>query len=150
MADLIPDAPVMGALRTPFIGTDRPKDKTIFDMIEEFHVAFGHPVNGFINRKQIELRTTLIMEETSEALEELDAEPNDVDKIKLTKELADVLYVVIGTAVAFGLPLEKAFKEVHRSNMSKLGADGKPILREDGKVLKGPNYSEADIGQFLS
>jgi predicted HAD superfamily Cof-like phosphohydrolase len=90
------------------------------------------------------------MEETSEALEELDAEPNDVDKIKLTKELADVLYVVIGTAVAFGLPLEKAFKEVHRSNMSKLGADGKPILREDGKVLKGPNYSEADIGQFLS
>ena len=60
-------------------------------------------------------------------------------KAALTKELSDLLYVVYGTALAFGLPLDPAFNRVHESNMSKL-VDGKPLYREDGKVLKGPNY----------
>lgn len=59
----------------------------------------------------------------------------------IIKELADLLYVLAGFAVTFGIDLEEAFRRVHRSNMSKLGADGKPIYREDGKVLKGPNYA---------
>lgn len=63
-----------------------------------------------------------------------------VDKRKLAKELSDLLYVVYDTAQYFGIDIDRAFDEVHKSNMSKLGEDGKPVYREDGKVLKGPNY----------
>jgi predicted HAD superfamily Cof-like phosphohydrolase len=73
-----------------------------------------------------------------------------IDPKKLTKELADLLYIVYGTAVTFGLPLEEVFTEVHRSNMSKLGADGKPLYRADGKVLKGPNYQEPDLDRYFT
>jgi predicted HAD superfamily Cof-like phosphohydrolase len=68
---------------------------------------------------------------------------------RLLKELADLRYVVEGAAVSFGLPFEEAFSEVHRSNMSKLGPDGQPMYREDGKVLKGPGYFEADMTRFV-
>jgi predicted HAD superfamily Cof-like phosphohydrolase len=56
------------------------------------------------------------------------------------KEMADLIYVLLGTAVAMGMDIDTAFKRVHRSNMSKLGPDGKPVMRADGKVLKGPEY----------
>src|SRR5437870_2018759 len=67
----------------------------------------------------------------------------------LLKELSDLRYVTEGCAVTLGLPHEDAYVEVHRSNMSKLGEDGKPIYRKDGKVLKGPNYREADMVALL-
>ena len=63
----------------------------------------------------------------------------------MLKELADVQYVLSGMAVSLGLPLQEAFNRVHKSNMSKAGADGKAIRREDGKVLKGPSYVEASM-----
>ena len=63
--------------------------------------------------------------------------------------LTDILYVTYGAGHAFGIDLDKCFTEVQRSNMSKLGEDGKPIYREDGKVMKGPNFSEPDLESIL-
>jgi predicted HAD superfamily Cof-like phosphohydrolase len=80
----------------------------------------------------------------------MDLYNGDGDVAKLAKEMADMLYVIYGTFDLLGLPADKVFNEVHRSNMSKLGPDGLPVLRSDGKVLKGPNYSEADIEAVLS
>ena len=70
-------------------------------------------------------------------------------KAALLKELCDLQYVLSGFAVTFGLPFDEAFKRVHESNMSKLGPDGKPIYREDGKVLKGPNYKKPDLSDLV-
>lgn len=86
-----------------------------------------------------------------ELVEYLDACNND-DLVEVTDALADQLYILLGTMVAHGMTdiIEDVFDEVHRSNMSKLGEDGKPIYREDGKVLKGPNFSKPNIGQFLT
>lgn len=86
-----------------------------------------------------------------ELVEYLDACNND-DLVEVTDALADQLYILLGTMVAHGMTniIEQVFDEVHRSNMSKLGEDGKPIYREDGKVLKGPNFSKPNIGQFLT
>jgi len=86
-----------------------------------------------------------------ELIEYLEACNND-DLVEVTDALADQLYILLGTMVAHGMQdiIEDVFDEVHRSNMSKLGADGKPIYREDGKVLKGPNFTPPNIEQFLS
>lgn len=137
---------------------------SVFDMLEEFHRTYGAAINIDIRSekgiKLKELRESLIVEESQEVCSELfpvDYIPTDRGKLeveavvniqKLTKELADLMYVTIGTAVTFGLPLEEVFAEVHKSNMSKLGEDGKPVYREDGKVLKGPNYKEPDLEKF--
>jgi len=86
-----------------------------------------------------------------ELVEYLDACNND-DLVEITDALADQLYILLGTMIAHGMQdiIGDVFNEVHRSNMSKLGEDGKPIYREDGKVLKGPNFSKPNIEQFLT
>jgi predicted HAD superfamily Cof-like phosphohydrolase len=86
-----------------------------------------------------------------ELLEYLEACNND-DLVEITDALADQLYILLGTMVAHGMQdiIEDVFNEVHRSNMSKLGEDGKPIYREDGKILKGPNFTPPNIEQFLT
>lgn len=91
---------------------------------------------------QMELRRELVMEEANEVRTAESPE-------ELTKELADLLYVVYGMAVTFGLPIDEVFERVHRSNMSKLGDDGKPIYRDDGKVLKGPNYQPPKLDDLF-
>ena len=122
-----------------------------YDAVKAFTLAMGQPVGRDIikERDLLKMRTKLIEEETKEAAQETlweDALGNPViDKAELTKELADLLYVTYGMAVTFGLPIDEVFERVHRSNMSKLGDDGKPIYREDGKVLKGPNYQPPDL-----
>ena len=113
------------------------------DQVSAFTKAMGQAFDQKPTREAAQLRQKLIMEEAGEVFEELDRDV--INKVALTKELADLLYVVHGTAVAFGLPLEPAFVRVHESNMSKFGDDGKPIYREDGKVLKGPNYHKPDL-----
>lgn len=98
----------------------------------------------------------LITEEANEVIAELNnliyaptfAASDEVLR-RLLKELADLRYVVEGAAVTFGLPIDEAYTEVHRSNMSKLGPDGLPLYRADGKVLKGPNYREPDMERFI-
>lgn len=94
------------------------------------------------------LRYNLGKEELSEYLEAC----NNGDLVEITDALADQLYILLGTMVSHGLQdlIEDVFDEVHRSNMSKLGEDGKPIYREDGKILKGPNFSPPNIEKFLT
>lgn len=139
--------------------------KTNFELVRDFHFAFNkEPDPSFPTvpyKDTAILRGTLIKEEVIETFEEMgiyfDNEFSirsnplkmDIDLTKVAKELADILYVVYGTAAAYGIPIDNVFREVHRSNMSKLGEDGKPIYREDGKVLKGPNYSPANIDKIM-
>lgn len=128
----------------------------MFDKVLEFHETYGQAINAEPEYKLLKLRFDLLDEELHEVANEFAElsnartdEVRRIHKVKLTKELVDLLYVTFGAGVALGLPLKEAFDEVHRSNMSKLGEDGKPIYREDGKVLKGPNYSEANLEQFF-
>jgi predicted HAD superfamily Cof-like phosphohydrolase len=94
---------------------------------------------------RVNLRKALIQEEMLELFEALDS--NNMQEI--VKEACDLLYVVYGTGVEMGVDLDRALEIVHESNMSKLGEDGKPIYREDGKVLKGPYYHHADLREFV-
>ena len=134
-------------------------DRTTYDQVQEFHEAFGHPVNAVnINepdgtkwrelKEFLEFRRRLIDEELDELFESL----LNGDIENSLKEACDVKYVLDGTLVSIhGLPDPEPapFAEVHRSNMSKLGEDGKPLYRDDGKVLKGPKFSPADMSQFF-
>jgi predicted HAD superfamily Cof-like phosphohydrolase len=123
-------------------------------MMEEFHRAFGHPTNyidGF-TRDNIALRVKLNKEECAELNDELwQSLQDNIFTPNLLKEGADLLYVLLGTFVSLGLgeQLIEAFKRVHESNMSKLGEDGKPIYREDGKVMKGPNYKAPTLDDLI-
>lgn len=133
-------------------------------MMEEFHQAFGHPIgerNLFAveDRASIEkawkfhnLRVSLHAEECKELNDELWlAYVSEKISPNLLKEGADLLYVLLGTFVSLGLgdQLIEAYRRVHLSNMSKLGEDGKPIYREDGKVLKGPNYQPPNLDDLV-
>lgn len=119
----------------------------------EFHEAYRSHWFDYIEYPAMDnakLRASLIMEEAKEVCEELLHEDED-NMDKIAKEIVDLLYVTFGTIISYGLQdkIEACFDEVHRSNMSKLGEDGHPIYRDDGKVLKGPNYSVADIKSIL-
>lgn len=120
-------------------------------LVEEFHRAYHLPVADEPNipdETLRRLRLRLLKEEVKEYQDE-ETEIMAVSLAKIAKELADVIYVAFGTAATYGIPMDQVFEEVHRSNMSKLGVDGTPIKRGDGKVLKGPNYSPADIETIL-
>lgn len=128
----------------------------MFDKVLEFHKAFNLDINSKKTQKLLQLRFDLHDEEHNEVANEFanlnEARTKDEireAKICLTKEIADNIYVLLGTAVTFGLPIVEVFNATHESNMSKLGEDGKPVYREDGKVLKGPNYQIAKISQFF-
>ena len=119
-----------------------------FEDVKTFMETFGQIVRTkpqFPDEKTIQLRLNLIKEELSELEEAI--------KNKNLKEIADaltdILYVTYGAGYAYGINLDKCFKEVQRANMSKLGTDGKPIYNEKGKVMKGPNYSEPNLKQFV-
>ena len=99
----------------------------------------------FPNEMIIKLRYDLINEE----LEELNQAIKDKDIKEIADALTDILYVTYGAGHAFGIDLDKCFNEVQKSNMSKLGADGKPIYNESGKVMKGPSYFKPDLNKFL-
>lgn len=123
---------------------------TPFDMVLEFHEKFGVAVNQPFTEDLIHLRDALMSEEDEETHNELYAfEDGKICPKKLTKELADKMYVTIGTAITFGLPLEEVFAEVHKSNMSKLTKEGYVLRREDGKVLKSDQYQEPDLEKFF-
>ena len=129
---------------------------TMFNKVLEFHEAFNHPVGVPASLPLLALRFNLIDEEVKEVAEELanlsqaNSDSNIAStKMRLSKELCDLMYVVLGTGVALGLPLDDVFNEVHLSNMSKLDSDGKAILREDGKILKSENYKEPNLEQYF-
>ena len=121
---------------------------TNFTDVRVFMETFGQMVRTkpqFPDDKTMKLRYDLIKEELNEL--------EDAMKTKNLKEIADaltdILYVTYGAGFAYGIDLDKCFKEVQRANMSKLGEDGKPIFNEKGKVMKGPNYREPDLKQFV-
>lgn len=114
-------------------------DQAVAGMVREFHEVFGLPI-GDTTRTLNKLRADLIMEEALEAAEAVGVG----DPEWTAKELADLVYVAYGAALTMGIDLDRAVAEVHRSNMSKL-VDGRPFLRPDGKVLKGPNYVPPDM-----
>ena len=92
------------------------------------------------------LRISLIEEELNEFKEAI----KNRDLKEVADALTDILYVTYGAGHAFGINLDICFDEVQRSNMSKLGNDGKPIYNEHGKVMKGPNYFKPDLSKFLT
>ena len=121
---------------------------TNFESVGKFMETFGQEVKTkpeIPDAETVELRIELISEE----LEELWDACKDKDIVSIADALTDILYVTYGAGHAFGIDLDKCFAEVQKSNMSKLGKNGKPIYREDGKVMKGPNYSEPDLKNTL-
>ena len=125
--------------------------KKRIDAVTQFHSAFGLGVSeqpiASLGAAKNKLRFELMKEENEEYLE---AAQNG-DLVEVADALGDMLYILCGTIIEHGMQhkIEEVFDEIQRSNMSKLGADGKPIYREDGKVLKGPNYFKPNIREIL-
>ena len=120
---------------------------TNFEKVKTFMETFGQEVKSkpsFSSEKINDLRYNLIKEELDELKQAIDRK----DLLEVADALTDILYVTYGAGCAYGIDLDKCFKEVQRANMSKLGEDGKPIFNEKGKVMKGPNYSAPNLKQF--
>lgn len=116
-------------------------------VVDRFHAAFG-----VTEDKDYALREKLICEEFDEVRDAFtlvalawSSESDKRARAHLLKELCDLVYVAVGAASNLGMNFDEAFLRVHQSNMSKLGADGKPMRRADGKVCKGPNYTEPNL-----
>jgi len=118
--------------------------------VEEFHIAFGQ-TNGqwpsVITNAEYNLRHSLMKEENDEYLEAC----YNNDLVEIADALGDQLYILCGTILKHGMQhiIEDVFDEIHASNMSKLGEDGKPLFRHDGKILKGKNYFVPNLEQFF-
>lgn len=125
--------------------------KSKIEAVTEFHKAFGlgvkvAPVSS-VGESLIKLRHNLMGEENDEYLDA--ALSGNI--IEVADALGDMLYILCGTIIEHGMQykIDEVFEEIHKSNMSKLGVDGKPVYREDGKVLKGPNYFRPDIKRIM-
>jgi len=125
--------------------------KNKLQAVKAFHEAFGLGINhkpiAKLNDSKLKLRFDLMSEENEEYLE---AAKED-DLVEVADALGDMLYILCGTILEHGMQykIEEVFNEIQRSNMSKLGADGNPIYREDGKVMKGPNYFKPNISEII-
>ena len=119
--------------------------------VKEFHtsfeIGFSEIIKSDLGESKNVLRYNLMKEENEEYL---DAVQNN-DIVEIADALGDMLYILCGTIIEHGLhdKIEAVFDEIQRSNMSKLGEDGKPIYREDGKVMKGPNYFKPDFSKII-
>lgn len=126
-------------------------EKTI-DFVREFHEAFKVPFEQKptveVSNDIIELRHKLMHEENEEYLEAAKAG----DMVEVADALGDMLYILCGTIITHGMQhkIEEVYEEIQRSNMSKLDANGNPIYREDGKVMKSDQYFKPDIASILS
>ena len=121
---------------------------TNFEKVGLFMKTFGQELKvkpSLSSEKINKLRINLINEELEEFKEAI--KNNDLKEV--ADALTDILYVTYGAGHAFGINLDKCFEEVQKSNMSKLGIDGKPIYNDDGKVMKGPNYFKPNLKKFL-
>ena len=119
-----------------------------FEDVKTFMKTFGQIVRTkpqFPDKDTMQLRYDLIKEELNELEQAMEAK----DLKEVADALTDILYVTYGAGYAYGIDLDKCFKEVQRANMSKLGKDGKPIYNEKGKVMKGSNYIEPNLKQFV-
>lgn len=125
--------------------------KIQLDAVKEFHTSFGLGISetpkNCLGENINVLRYNLMKEENEEYLEAV----QNKDIVEIADALGDMLYILCGTILEHGLQykIEEVFNEIQRSNMSKLGENGLPIYREDGKVMKGPNYSKPDFSAIL-
>ena len=122
---------------------------TNFEKVKKFMQTFGQETKEnaeFPSEKITKLRTDLIEEELSE----LRIAIKNKNIKEVADALTDILYVTYGAGHSFGINLDDCFNEVQKSNMSKLGSDGKPIYNENGKVMKGPNYFKPDLSKFVA
>ena len=120
-----------------------------FNKVKTFMNTYGQEVKEratFPENKIVQLRIDLIEEELNELKEAV--KNNDI--VEVADALTDILYVTYGAGHSFGVDLDKCFDEVQRSNMSKLGVDGKPIYNESGKVMKGPDYFAPDLTKIIT
>lgn len=119
--------------------------RTVAQLALAFHQAFGLPCRPLpdadVDETLAHLRVDLLREE----VEEFAQATADRDIVGLADALADIVYVAYGAAVTYGIDLDDVLDEVHRSNMSKMAPDGRPVLRPDGKVLKPPSYRPPDV-----
>lgn len=118
--------------------------------VEAFHDAFGQENGKFprpLEENEYQLRHALMKEENDEYLQACE----DNSLVEIADALGDQLYILCGTILKHGMQhiIEDVFDEIQASNMSKLGEDGKPILREDGKILKGPGFFRPDLSKFI-
>ena len=119
-----------------------------FNKVKTFMNTYGQEIKekaSFPDNKIVQLRIDLIEEELNELKEAV--KNNNI--VEVADALTDILYVAYGAGHSFGIDLDKCFDEVQRSNMSKLGSDGKPIYNESGKVTKGPDYFAPDLKKFI-
>jgi len=120
-----------------------------FNKVKTFMNTYGQDVKEkaeFPENKIVQLRIDLIEEELNELKEAI--KNNDI--VEVADALTDILYVTYGAGHSFGVNLDECFDEVQRSNMSKLGEDGKPIYNENGKVMKGPNYFAPNLKKIVN
>lgn len=122
----------------------------IAEQVREFHETFGCDIapNGYLgfgSDKLRQLRLDLLVEEVEEYEDASDVE----DIVEVADALADMVYIIYGTALSYGIDLDAVLDEVHASNMSKLTADGKVLMREDGKILKSDGFFRPDIARVL-
>jgi predicted HAD superfamily Cof-like phosphohydrolase len=125
------------------------KAMTQYHKVKQFHEIYNCNIGSrpvFPCDDERELRKKLLKEEFDEYLR---AE-EDNDLVEVADALGDMLYIIYGTAVSYGLPINDIFDEIHNSNLSKLDENGNPIRREDGKILKGPNYFKPDISSIIN
>lgn len=125
--------------------------KKRIEAVKKFHQSFGLGIlekpTADLGTAKNKLRFNLMKEENEEYLEAA----NDDDLVEVADALGDMLYILCGTIIEHGMQykIEEVFDEIQRSNMSKLGVDGKPIYREDGKVLKGPDYFKPALKEVM-
>jgi predicted HAD superfamily Cof-like phosphohydrolase len=117
--------------------------------VAEFHVSFDLPISVRPQRDVAADMGALRVELLREEFEEFKVAVVRQDTVAIADALADIVYVAYGSALTYGIDLDAVLREVHRANMSKLGADGKPMMREDGKVLKPPTYAGPNVGRVL-
>lgn len=125
------------------------ESKTQYHKVKQFHEIYDCNIGvqaAFPNDAERDLRKKLLQEEFEEYLK---AEA-DNNLVEVADALGDMLYIIYGTAVSYGIPINEIFDEIHNSNLSKLDENGLPIRREDGKVLKGPNYFKPDISSIIN
>lgn len=126
--------------------------KTNFEMVREFMNGFDQEAKTkpeWPDSKTLDLRVSLIEEEVGELVSAIYVDDN-APLSHIAKELTDILYVVYGAGHAFGIDLDKCFAEVHKSNMTKFGPDGKVLRNENGKVMKSQNYVPPDMNKILN